>query len=145
MNRPSIPPAAKDVPTLRIQLWLETEAGLFFGMGRAQLLERIRVHGSLKKAAEEMSMSYRAAWGKIRRTETVLGEKIIRRSGNRRDGHELTDFGNRVLETYNEWFHAVEENALELAGRMFPWPVNRYPEAAPPGDAAPGDDVPKHR
>ncbi len=129
MNLPPMPPAANTVPTLRIQLWMETEAGLYFGMGRAQLLEKIEIHGSLKKAAAEMGMSYRAAWGKIRRTEAVLGEKIIRRNGNRREGHELTPFGKQVMELYNEWFQAVEENALQLAGRMFPWPVKRFPGA----------------
>ncbi len=45
MNLPPMPPAANTVPTLRIQLWMETEAGLYFGMGRAQLLEKIEIHG----------------------------------------------------------------------------------------------------
>jgi len=136
----SLPPESdtpKNIPTLRIQLWLETEDGQYFGMGRAQLLERIRAHGSLKKAAAEMGMSYRAAWGKIRRTESVMGEKIIRRSGTRRDGHELTPFGTQVMESYNEWFNAVEEDALRLAHRMFPWRVKRYPDSRTPAETAP--------
>jgi len=111
---------------MRMHLWLETEDGLFFGIGRAQLPERIEIHGSLQKAADDLGMSYRAAWGKIRKTEAVLGQKIIRRSGNRREGHELTTLGRQLKDQYNQWFNAVEAHALELAGQLFPWPVNRF-------------------
>ncbi len=120
-------------PTMRIHLWLEGAEGLFFGIGRAQLLERIGAHGSLKQAAAELGMSYRAAWGKIRATETALGEKIIRRSGHRREGHELTEFGKQLMRQFNGWFDAVEEFALESARQRFPWPVRRFvdPRRAP--------------
>ena len=33
--------SCKDIPTMRLHLWLETEDGLFFGFGRTQLLEKI--------------------------------------------------------------------------------------------------------
>lgn len=121
-------------PTLRMHLWLETEDGLFFGIGRAQLLERIEIHGSLKKAADELGMSYRAAWGKIRKTEAVLGQKIIQRSGNRRDGQELTALGRQLKSQYARWFNAVETHALALAGQLFPWPVNRFEEPLLPSN-----------
>jgi molybdate transport system regulatory protein len=71
-------------------------------------------------------MSYRAAWGKIRATEAALGEKIIRRSGHRREGHELTEFGTQLKRRFNQWFDAVEAHALELAGQLFPWPVRCF-------------------
>jgi molybdate transport system regulatory protein len=122
---------ANAAPTMRMHLWLETEDGLFFGIGRAQLLERIHTHGSLKKAADELGMSYRAAWGKIRKTEAVLGQKIIQRSGTRRDGHELTAFGKQLKNQFENWFTAVEKYALELAARTFDLPVNRFVEKTP--------------
>jgi hypothetical protein len=51
----------KRLPIMRLHLWLETEEGFFFGMGRAQLLAMIAKHGSLRRAAEELCMSCRAA------------------------------------------------------------------------------------
>ena len=115
---------------MRLHLWLETAEGLFFGMGRAQLLAKIDEHGSLKKAADDLSMSYRAAWGKIKKTEAVVGAKLIARSGNKRDGHELTEFGRELLENFNIWFNEIEKLALLKARELFPWPIESFDEAA---------------
>ena len=120
------PDGAGVVPTMRIHLWLESADGLVFGIGRGQLLAQIERHGSLKQAAAELGMSYRAAWGKIRVTETALGQKIIRRSGHRRDGQELTEFGKQLQQRFNQWFEGVERYALESAGQFFPWPLQRF-------------------
>ncbi|MCK8602801.1 winged helix-turn-helix domain-containing protein [Desulfoferrobacter suflitae] len=127
--------AIKQPPTLRLHLWLETSDGLFFGIGRAQLLAKVDEYGSLKKAADELGMSYRAAWGKIKKTETVVGAKLIARCGNRRDGYELTEFGRTLLEGFNTWYHEMEHLALEKARKLFPWPIESFDEAtchAPP-------------
>ncbi len=86
---------------MRLHLWFETSDGLIFGIGRAQLLAKVDALGSLKKASEDLGMSYRAAWGKIKKTEAVLGEKLIVRSGTRRDGYELTEFGQTLLDRFN--------------------------------------------
>ena len=116
--------------TLRIHLWLECADGLLFGIGRAQLLEKIERHGSLKQAAADLGMSYRAAWGKMHATEKALGEKIIQRSGHRRDGHELTDFGRQLKDNFNQWFDEVERYAMQSAGQLFPWSLKRFPESS---------------
>ena len=50
---------------------------LKFGDGRARLLELIDSRGSLKKAAREMEMSYRNAWGFLRDLERAAGFKSI--------------------------------------------------------------------
>jgi molybdate transport system regulatory protein len=55
---------------------LETGEGMFFGAGRALLLAKIEEHGSLKKAAEDLGMSYRAAWGRLKSSENRLGHKL---------------------------------------------------------------------
>ena len=67
------PPATTDAegmkPVVRVHIWLETVDGVAFGMGRLLLLDAIEETGSLKAAAEQLGMSYRAAWGKIKSTE----------------------------------------------------------------------------
>lgn len=119
-------------PIVRLHLWLDTEDGVFFGSGRAQLLERIQRLGSLKRAAEDMGMSYRAAWGKIKRTERVLGARLIDRCGGRRSGYALTEYGQLLVEKFIAWFDAVEKEALRVAGEIFPWPARAYREGKEP-------------
>lgn len=123
-----------NVPTVRLHLWLDTDDGLFFGTGRALLLERIEKHGSLKKAAEELGMSYRAAWGKIKQSEKILGFELITRN-SRRGGYELTDFGRLVRDRFVTWFNEVEKTALAKAAEIFPWDVKGY-RGNTPGEEA---------
>jgi len=116
------------VPTIRLNLWLETEEGLCFGLGRAMLLSRIQQYGSLRRAAEEMSMSYRAAWGKIKKSEEILGVKLIDQIGSKREGYQLTDLGKTLMESYLTWFDEVEREALKKARELLPVSVRSYKE-----------------
>lgn len=134
------PDSTAKMPIMRLHLWLESTEGLFFGIGRAQLLAEIEAHGSLKQAAAELGMSYRAAWGKIRATENALGQKIIQRSGHRRQGHELTAFGKQLMDRFNQWYESVERYAAGSADNLFPWPVRRFTEAGDARSKAAGND-----
>jgi molybdate transport system regulatory protein len=104
---------------MHLHLWLETEKGVFFGPGREELLESIERYGSLRKAAVELGMSYRAAWGKIKRTEEVLGLKLIDKAGSYKEGYRLTDTGKAMKEKFSRWRQEVEEDALEKARAIF--------------------------
>jgi len=115
-------------PTIRLHIWLETGDGVFFGAGRAFLLEKIEEYGSLRKAAEDLGMSYRAAWGKIRKTEKVLGVKLIAQCRSKKEGHNLTEEGRMLKEKYLLWFQEIEREALRKAAEIFPWPVRGYKE-----------------
>lgn len=117
-------------PTLRLHLWLETDEGVFFGTGRALLLVKIEEYGSLKRAAEDLGMSYRAAWGKIRATEEVLGVKLIAQNGCKKGGQHLTKHGLLLKEKYLLWFEEVERWALRKAKDLFPWRVKGFKEKA---------------
>jgi molybdate transport system regulatory protein len=121
-------PAGASRPRVRLRMWLETDDGLFVGMGRAQLLANIAEHGSLKKASEKLGMSYRAAWGKLRESERVLGVQLVARRGRPRDGQELTAFGAVLAERYLRWFAAVEAEALRQAKEIFHMDVRRFGE-----------------
>jgi len=94
--------------TVRLHLWLERSGGTVFGMGRLQLLERIETCGSLKAAAEDLGMSYRAAWGKLKASEEALG---IALAG-----------------AYRTWFAEVERHAVSRAGALFPFLCHSFQE-----------------
>jgi molybdate transport system regulatory protein len=120
------------IPTMRMHLWLETEDGLYFGLGRAILLAKIQEHGSLRRAAEELGMSYRAAWGKIKKTEEILGVKLIAQSGSKKEGYHLSEAGKTFMESYFLWFEEVERDALLKAEKLLPWAITSYRPGWPP-------------
>jgi molybdate transport system regulatory protein len=106
--------------TLRVRIWLETENGVLFGIGRMLLLKKVHELGSLNKAAKELGMSYRAAWGKIKATEERMGCKLLTRAeGNK--GFRLTDIGRNLLDNFDCFQKEVEQFAIEKAKGAFPW------------------------
>lgn len=113
-------------PTIRLHMWLESEEGVFFGYGRLLLLDKVQKTGSLKKAAESLGMSYRAAWGKIKASEEILETKLIERVGNRRSGHKLTQDGKELMILFHDWFEYVEQAAKKKAEDLFPWKTKSY-------------------
>jgi molybdate transport system regulatory protein len=92
-----------------------------YGDGRQALLERIDRLGSIAKAAEDMGMSYRAAWGKIKATEDGLGFKLLERTigGKRGGGAVLTEDARRLMKAYAEFRQGLDEMVNErLAGKL---------------------------
>ncbi len=86
------------------KLWLETEEGMVFGPGLYRLLRKISEVGTLKASAEELGMSYRFAWGLIRKAEDKIGQSLVTshkggRSGG--GGAELTDVGGQFIEEFS--------------------------------------------
>ncbi len=115
--------------TVRLHLWLENDSGMAFGPGRLVLLEAIEKTGSLQAAAKSLGMSYRAAWGKIKTSEELLGEKLIEKRGGNRSGYCLTEFGELLRSEYQEWLKQVEGFANRLAEERFPFATKTYAES----------------
>ncbi len=114
----------------RLHLWLETGDGMLLGLGRIQLLELVEELGSLNKAASAMGMSYRAAWGRMKQTETVIGEPLVERSGPKK-GFRLTPLGHDIVRLFRVWHKDVEAFAVARAKELFPWPTEPYNEDNP--------------
>lgn len=102
-------------PHIHVKIWLEHEGTILLGVGRAQLLQRVHTLGSLKKAAESMNMSYRAAWGRIKRTEAALGIALVEASGTRRGGYSLTPAAMQMVEAFLQWHSRVQDFAMNEA------------------------------
>lgn len=123
---PSISGHAKLSPTMRLHLWFETEDGVVFGMGRLLLLREVERCGSLKAAAQNLGMSYRGAWGKLRKTEELLGRELIRKGSCRRSGCTLSEFGSDLARQFDEWFRDVEEYALRTGREKLPFSPDKF-------------------
>jgi len=112
-------------PTMRLHVWLETSEGMLLGLGRAELLLRIRESGSLNQAAKAMGMSYRAAWGRLKASEAMAGEALVEKTRGQR-GFVLTELGERLALEFKAWHADVENYALKRARATFPWPVKSF-------------------
>ena len=119
----------------RLHLWLETGDGMLLGLGRIQLLELVEELGSLNKAAAAMGMSYRAAWGRMKQTETVIGEPLVERSGPKK-GFRLTPLGHEIVRLFRAWHQDVENFALARARDIFPWKTEAFDEDPTKADAS---------
>jgi molybdate transport system regulatory protein len=94
----------------RLKLWVVFGKSVKFGEGRAELLEAVERLGSVKKAVEQMGMSYRAAWGYFRELERAAGVKFFERHPGRGPdgGTRLTPEGRRFLKRYRRFRQGLD-------------------------------------
>lgn len=87
---------------LNYKLWLEHDGKVLFGQGRQELLAAIAETGSLAGAAQKLSMSYRAAWGRLRASEERLGFPLVEHGPQGRRTTLLSTQGRALLKWYNQ-------------------------------------------
>lgn len=99
----------KLIPNGRI--WIDTENGAFLGYGRIELLEKIRDTGSLRKAAQEMKMSYQQAWHLIKQMNENAGEALVtmQRGGKNGGTTVVTDRALELIQTFKDFNVAFQE------------------------------------
>ena len=89
------------------RIWFYTGGDKLLGIGRVELLERIRKTGSISSAAKEMKMAYRQAWQMVeemnaRSNSPLVEKKIGGRSGG---GAIVTEAGLKAIDS----FHKLED------------------------------------
>ena len=101
-------------PTIRLSIMNpDAESGSLFGRGIASLCLGVRETGSLNAAAKGMGMAYSKAWRIIKDTEAALDVQLLNRDGAH--GSDLTEAGNKLLDTYL----AIEEKLQKEAEELF--------------------------
>jgi molybdate transport repressor ModE-like protein len=82
-----------------------------FGPGVYGLLKKVYNLGTLKEAAQDLGMSYRYAWGLIKKAEEAIGEPLIEgHKGGRSGGSTtLTKIGVRFMEDFTRFMGLVEK------------------------------------
>ncbi len=87
-------------PQVRARAWIEWEGQAFIGPGRAALLDGVRQHGSIAKAAQDVGVSYRTAWKWIGIMNRAARHPLVQAApGGRGGGHaSLTPTGVAALE-----------------------------------------------
>ena len=90
---------------IKFKVWLEDKKGeSLLGDGRLRLLREIERTGSLNAAAEQLGLSYRDAWGRIRKLEQRLGSPVLERriGGEGGGGSNLTPDAKKLIEKYEK-------------------------------------------
>jgi molybdate transport system regulatory protein len=100
---------------LMYKLWLDYR-GRAFGDGPARLLGGVQECGSLRKAAQELGMSYNKAWRILHAAEERLGFALLDRSvgGSLGGGSHLTPEAQDLMARYRA-VAAEAEEVLEAA------------------------------
>ncbi|ODS35793.1 MAG: hypothetical protein A7316_01355 [Candidatus Altiarchaeales archaeon WOR_SM1_86-2] len=95
---------------VKLRLWIEKDNKPVFGDGRYELLRLIGKNGSINKAAKELKMSYRKAWGDVKLMEQRLGVKLVetKTGGKSGGGAKLTPEAHEFLEKYDEFRRDVD-------------------------------------
>ena len=102
---------------IRSKLWIEVDGKPVFGTGRIMLLEGIGRHGSISKAAKEINISYRKAWGYLDAMEKRLRIPLVDRHVGGKDGGGalLTEEAMAFLNK----FKRLEEGLKEIVDKRF--------------------------
>ncbi|MFL5729650.1 MAG: winged helix-turn-helix domain-containing protein, partial [Cytophagaceae bacterium] len=97
---------------VRGRIWVETGKGAFLGVGRIELLIKIRESGSISKAAKAMKMSYRQAWELIESMNQKSKKPLVisKTGGKGGGGATITEAGEKAIRDFSK---------LNLAFRKF--------------------------
>jgi len=80
---------------IKAKFWIENKGEVVLGGGKTALLLAVDRFGSIQRAADELGMSYRHAWGVIKKIEQRAGIKIVdtKLGGKDGGGAQLTQQG----------------------------------------------------
>ena len=95
------------------KLWLTLENGEgVLGDGKWLLLKTIEEMGSITKAVEKLGISYRKAWGDLRKMEQMLDVSIIekQRGGATGGSTKLTPQGIFIIRAYTKFHNEFEQS-----------------------------------
>jgi molybdate transport system regulatory protein len=85
---------------IKAKFWIENKGEVVLGGGKTRLLLAVDRFGSIQRAAEEFGMSYRHAWGAIKKIEQRAGFKIVdtKLGGKEGGGARLTPKGRTFVD-----------------------------------------------
>lgn len=91
--------------------------------GRMALFEAIDKYGSIRQAATNLGMFYRAAWGKIKATEQRLGFELVEKhAGGAQSGAVLTSEARELLTLY----HKFKDDSVKAVDNLFADYFNKF-------------------
>lgn len=108
---------------IKAKFWIENKGEVVLGGGKTALLQAVDHLGSIQRAADEFGMSYRHAWGAIKKIEKRAGFKIVdtKLGGKEGGGAQLTQQGkvfvDRVDSLLSDLNRMVEKRFKQKSGK----------------------------
>ncbi len=108
---------------IRVKFWIENKGEVVLGGGKTALLQSVDRFGSIQRAADQFGMSYRHAWGAIKKIERRAGFKIVdtKLGGKEGGGARLTQKGkafvDRVDALLSDLNRMVEKRFKQKSGK----------------------------
>ncbi len=102
------------------KLWLERDGEYIFGPGAYAILKAVHEEGTITKGAEKLQMSYRYAWGVIKKIEKELGITLVEtfKGGTEGGGGaKVTENGLKLMEMYSDVNNAFSD-VLKTSGHL---------------------------
>lgn len=110
--------------SVSIKIRFHNDDFVAIGPGKADLLEAIKVHGSISAAGRAMGMSYKRAWDLVKAMNNGFTKPLVEtvKGGSNGGGATVTELGQSVLENYRQIeqkaSHAVEADLLRIQELM---------------------------
>ncbi|WP_419788138.1 winged helix-turn-helix domain-containing protein [Pseudodesulfovibrio sp.] len=118
----------KNSAILRLRVWIEQEEETYIGIGSTLLLQYVEKLGSLRQAAASLGMSYRRAWGKLKKAEERIGKPLVEKTKGMGQRFNLTPTGKDLMEKFLTFYLDVEEYATQRASEMLDMNVSKSGE-----------------
>lgn len=117
---------------VRSKVWVQdAEGNVVFGAGRLRILEAIERYGSIRAAALELNMGYRAIWARIQATEERLGAPILekKKGGRSGGGSRLTPLGEKLVRDFRALQSTIERQSDHVFADTFGNDLDTVPHA----------------
>ncbi len=101
---------------LQYKVWLSAMTGDgAVGETEYRLLKHIATSQSLKAASDDIGVSYRKAWGDLKKAEEILGYQLIekQRGGKTGGTSVLTERAHKLIEAYEALQRTFDEKVEE--------------------------------
>ena len=106
---------------IKAKFWIENKGEVVLGSGKAALLGAVHEDGSIQRAAEEFGMSYRHAWGIIKKMEQRAGFTLVKVQvgGGKGKGAKLTPRGKDFLEKFTLFEESLRKISIKRFKEIF--------------------------
>ena len=96
---------------IEYRFWISSKGQALLGKGKINLLTKIRETGSLRKAAEELKISYRKAYYSVAQINKIAKEPVVimKRGGKNGGTSEVTKYGQKLITIYQELEQDISE------------------------------------
>ncbi len=107
--------------SFRGRVWIDGPEGTFIGHGRVVLLEQIREHGSITKAAKAMDMAYRHAWDLVDSMNRQAEEPfvVVATGGKGGGGARVTKAGEQAIKMFWQFYKDLQTFLKQEEKKMY--------------------------